>query len=215
MRRGGSAAHRGCITPRVEESSECIPCWPNSYAPERMAELHHEAERPSADPQHPPSPYPRTAARRGGGATGRDRRRIPPVDAAGARRTPSTLVGTLDHMLVGRRGISPVMIGRTTALSRLGRLVTGTAGERDDDLPAVALVAGEAGVGKTRLLRELVSSLPDGHDRCWSPKPSRARSAGRSTSSARCSATPRPIWSTPAPWRSTPWPRASATVGRW
>ena len=65
-------------------------------------------------------------------------------------------------MLVGRRGISPVMIGRTTALSRLDRLVTGTGGERDDDLPAVALVAGEAGVGKTRLLRELIGSLPAG-----------------------------------------------------
>ena len=71
-------------------------------------------------------------------------------------------VDTLDHVLVGRRGISPVMIGRATALRRLGRLVTGSDGERDDDLPAVALVAGEAGVGKTRLLRELVGSIPPG-----------------------------------------------------
>ena len=85
-----------------------------------------------------------------------------PRSAAGALRTPSTLVGTLDHMLVGRRGISPVMIGRTTALSRLGRAGDWNGGERDDDLPAVALVAGEAGVGKTRLLRELVSSIPAG-----------------------------------------------------
>ena len=65
-------------------------------------------------------------------------------------------------MLVGRRGISPVMIGRTTALTRLDRLVSSTVGEGGDDLPAVALVAGEAGVGKTRLLQELVSSLPAG-----------------------------------------------------
>jgi DNA-binding NarL/FixJ family response regulator len=79
---------------------------------------------------------------------------------AGASRKDSTSVSTLDHMLSGRRGISPVMIGRTTALSKLARLVNKASCEGDDDLPAVALVAGEAGVGKTRLLRELVSSIP-------------------------------------------------------
>ncbi len=63
-------------------------------------------------------------------------------------------------MLVGRRGISPVMIGRAAALDHLTVLVIGTGGERDDDSPAVALVAGEAGVGKTRLIQELIGAVP-------------------------------------------------------
>lgn len=58
-------------------------------------------------------------------------------------------------MLVGRPGLSPVMIGRADQLGRLTRLPD------DDDAPAVALVGGEAGVGKTRLLRELCERLPD------------------------------------------------------
>ena len=61
----------------------------------------------------------------------------------------------LDRMLTGRTGLSPVMVGRTSPLSRLTGLMTSSDGE-----PAVALVVGEAGVGKTRLLRELVSSVP-------------------------------------------------------
>ena len=63
----------------------------------------------------------------------------------------------LDRMLVGRTGLSPVMVGRTSPLSRL----TGLMATADRE-PAVALVVGEAGVGKTRLLRELVRSLPPG-----------------------------------------------------
>ena len=63
----------------------------------------------------------------------------------------------LDRMLVGRTGLSPVMVGRTSPLSRL----TGLMATADRE-PAVALVVGEAGVGKTRLLRELVHSLPSG-----------------------------------------------------
>ena len=61
----------------------------------------------------------------------------------------------LDRMLAGRTGLSPVMVGRTSPLSRLTGLMATSARE-----PAVALVVGEAGVGKTRLLRELVRSLP-------------------------------------------------------
>ena len=61
----------------------------------------------------------------------------------------------LDRMLAGRTGLSPVMVGRTSPLSRLTGLMASSDGE-----PAVALVVGEAGVGKTRLLRELVSSVP-------------------------------------------------------
>jgi DNA-binding NarL/FixJ family response regulator len=66
-------------------------------------------------------------------------------------------------MRIGRRGISPVMIGRAGPLARLQGLVDGSGRlPVDDDIPAVALVAGEAGVGKTRLLQELTSSVPPG-----------------------------------------------------
>ncbi|HWW52813.1 MAG TPA: AAA family ATPase, partial [Acidimicrobiales bacterium] len=57
-------------------------------------------------------------------------------------------------MVVTRAGLSPVMIGRVPELSRLRDLV-GNLAE-----PRVALVRGEAGVGKTRLIKELTSELP-------------------------------------------------------
>jgi DNA-binding CsgD family transcriptional regulator len=57
-------------------------------------------------------------------------------------------------MLVERPGLSPVMVGRGAELDRLARLVDlGPA-------PAVALIGGEAGIGKTRLISELCSRLP-------------------------------------------------------
>ncbi len=59
-------------------------------------------------------------------------------------------------MLVGRTGLSPVMVGRAAELDRLVALV----GARP--VPAVALVAGEAGIGKTRLVQELLAALPPG-----------------------------------------------------
>jgi DNA-binding CsgD family transcriptional regulator len=59
-------------------------------------------------------------------------------------------------MLVGRTGLSPVMIGRAAELDRLAGLL----GTRS--APAVALVAGEAGIGKTRLVQELVRRAPAG-----------------------------------------------------
>lgn len=59
-------------------------------------------------------------------------------------------------MLVSRTGLSPVMVGRGIELARLERLLQPT-GE-----PRVALVGGEAGVGKTRLVQELLTGLPDG-----------------------------------------------------
>src|SRR5688500_19161039 len=55
-------------------------------------------------------------------------------------------------MLVARPGRSPVMVGRTAELERLVRLVASD----PKAPPTVALVAGEAGVGKTRLVRELL-----------------------------------------------------------
>ena len=67
---------------------------------------------------------------------------------------------SVSPMLRGRTGLSPVMIGRHGALSRLlglidaAEIVTG-------DSPEIALVSGEAGVGKTRLLREFTAALPN------------------------------------------------------
>ncbi|MEQ1787350.1 MAG: AAA family ATPase, partial [Acidimicrobiales bacterium] len=59
-------------------------------------------------------------------------------------------------MLVGRSGLSPIMVGRANELGRLRALVGAS------PTPAVALVAGEAGIGKTRLVQELVGDLPLG-----------------------------------------------------
>jgi DNA-binding CsgD family transcriptional regulator len=57
-------------------------------------------------------------------------------------------------MLAARTGLSPVMVGRADELARLRELVA-TTGD-----PAVALISGEAGIGKTRLVSELVATLP-------------------------------------------------------
>jgi Mg-chelatase subunit ChlI len=57
-------------------------------------------------------------------------------------------------MLAARTGLSPVMVGRADELARLRELVA-TTGD-----PAVALISGEAGIGKTRLVAELVATLP-------------------------------------------------------
>lgn len=59
-------------------------------------------------------------------------------------------------VLVARTGLSPVMVGRSTELDRLRGLIGAST------VPAVALVAGEAGIGKTRLAQELVDGAPPG-----------------------------------------------------
>ena len=52
------------------------------------------------------------------------------------------------------------MVGRSATLDRLRGVID--LGElHSSDLPSVALIAGEAGIGKTRLLREMLSVLPD------------------------------------------------------
>ena len=70
-------------------------------------------------------------------------------------------------MLVGRPGLSPVMVGRTAELDRLAPTFPTRA-----TLPAVALIGGEAGIGKTRLVRELLARFPDtrGHRRPSRPR---------------------------------------------
>ncbi|MBB4763225.1 ATP-binding protein [Amorphoplanes digitatis] len=54
-----------------------------------------------------------------------------------------------------RGGASPVMIGRDGELRRLVRLATARE-------PAVAIIAGEPGIGKTRLVHELLAAVPAG-----------------------------------------------------
>src|SRR5258706_4451135 len=63
-------------------------------------------------------------------------------------------MGTLGPVLAGRSGLPPVMVGRAAALARLQSLVPTTPGSPS----AVAMISGEAGIGKTRLLRELFAS---------------------------------------------------------
>jgi len=63
------------------------------------------------------------------------------------------VAGSLASMLAVRTGLSPVMIGRAAELARLRELAS-TTGD-----PAVALISGEAGIGKTRLVAELVATL--------------------------------------------------------
>src|SRR5262245_59598324 len=61
--------------------------------------------------------------------------------------------------LSGRVGMSPVMVVRARAFARLAGIID-AAEVMTSEQPAVALVSGEAGIGKTRLVRELVESLP-------------------------------------------------------
>src|ERR671910_622270 len=55
--------------------------------------------------------------------------------------------------------MSPVMVGRARPFARLAGIVD-AAEVMTSEQPAVALVSGEPGIGKTRLVRELVESLP-------------------------------------------------------
>jgi DNA-binding CsgD family transcriptional regulator/tetratricopeptide (TPR) repeat protein len=57
-----------------------------------------------------------------------------------------------DPVVVARPGLCPVMVGRGAELRELERLLAGL--RAPGGAPAVAIVSGEAGVGKSRLLRE-------------------------------------------------------------
>jgi DNA-binding CsgD family transcriptional regulator/tetratricopeptide (TPR) repeat protein len=64
-------------------------------------------------------------------------------------------------MLSGRHGLSSTMVGRTAALARLTGLFDAVE-VAAVDAPELVLVSGEAGIGKTRLLREFIARLPGG-----------------------------------------------------
>src|SRR5437868_2697158 len=72
-----------------------------------------------------------------------------------ARVSPLPDSGTegVGHRLVdvSRDLVSPVLVGRQDELGRLCGLLD----QAIDGKPAVALIAGEAGVGKTRLVQEI------------------------------------------------------------
>ncbi|MFB9182683.1 AAA family ATPase [Dactylosporangium sucinum] len=57
-------------------------------------------------------------------------------------------------MRASRSGVSQVMVGRDDELRRLRRLV-------DASEPSVAMLGGEPGIGKSRLVQELIAGLPD------------------------------------------------------
>ncbi|UWP84645.1 LuxR C-terminal-related transcriptional regulator [Dactylosporangium fulvum] len=57
-------------------------------------------------------------------------------------------------MRASRSGMSQVMVGRDDELRRLRRLVDGSE-------PSIAMLGGEPGIGKSRLVQELIAGLPD------------------------------------------------------
>lgn len=65
-------------------------------------------------------------------------------------------MGSLTLMLVSQAGLSPVMVGRDVELEQLRRLAAAVSA------PTVALIGGEPGIGKTRLVAELIATVPSG-----------------------------------------------------
>ena len=67
---------------------------------------------------------------------------------------------TVPAVLVSRSGLSPVMVGRDEELAVLRRLLATP--RQAGDGPAVVTIIGDAGVGKSRLLREALLSVAPG-----------------------------------------------------
>jgi DNA-binding CsgD family transcriptional regulator len=69
--------------------------------------------------------------------------------------------GTLPDVAVDRKGLSPVMVGRGAALGQLLGLLPSRL-PVDGSGPEVALIGGEAGIGKSRMVIELLAAIPQG-----------------------------------------------------
>ena len=72
------------------------------------------------------------------------------------RATTSTTLGRVLH---SRAGLSPVMVGRDAELDALRRRLARVPAPGSAGKPPVVVVSGEAGIGKTRLLRELCADV--------------------------------------------------------
>src|SRR4029453_10146108 len=131
---------------RVPQRRTLVSCFPDTTSPGRWSPT--TSRTSGARPRVGGSP-----ASRGGivPGSGRPSGRPPAASDRFIRAAPYARV-----MLVGRSGLSPVMVGRGPELDRLVGLIDA----RVD--PSVALVAGEAGIGKTRLVQELVAQAPGG-----------------------------------------------------
>src|SRR4051794_33123624 len=92
-------------------------------------------------------------------APGRGSGREPTEDGGEHGSIVGRSASSVDTVLSGRVGMSPVMVGRARPFARLAGIVD-AAEVMTSDQPAVALVSGEPGIGKTHLVRELVESLP-------------------------------------------------------
>jgi AAA ATPase domain len=68
--------------------------------------------------------------------------------------------GTLRPVPVDRKGLSPVMVGRNAQLRRLSALLPAARDGENTPGPEVALVGGEAGIGKSRMVAELLAAVP-------------------------------------------------------
>src|SRR5204863_4694019 len=113
------------------------------HRPRRVPHGRPPGQRPPPPPRPPRPPPAQTHPANPGGS---------PVTPGSARRA----AGTLGRMLAARAGLSPVMVGRSAPLRRLTALLDEPHG---DGLAASALVTGEPGVGKTRLVQELIAAL--------------------------------------------------------
>jgi len=69
--------------------------------------------------------------------------------------------GTLPDVAVDRKGLSPVMVGRGATLRQLLGLLPSRL-PVDGTGPEVALIGGEAGIGKSRMVIELLAAVPQG-----------------------------------------------------